>query len=98
MAGPEPALPLSPALEARVLDLCRPFEPALRLVCQRWRTVVDRSGTRQSDGRVRFGFARALDWLAQVVAAGDHLALLQWARRAGCPWDEQTCAFAARGG
>ena len=24
--------------------------------------------------------------------------MLQWARQHGCPWDETTCAFAARGG
>ena len=27
-----------------------------------------------------------------------HLAVLQWARAKACPWDEQTCALAARNG
>ncbi len=29
---------------------------------------------------------------------GSHLALLQWTRRQGCPWDADTCSMAARGG
>ena len=24
--------------------------------------------------------------------------MLKWARENGCPWDEQTCAYAAEGG
>ena len=27
-----------------------------------------------------------------------HLAVLEWARANGCPWDVFTCAFAAEGG
>ena len=29
---------------------------------------------------------------------GGHLAVLQWARAQGCPWDSDTCAFAAVNG
>ena len=30
--------------------------------------------------------------------AQQHLAILQWARQHGCPWDERTCSSAAYGG
>ena len=33
----------------------------------------------------------------RVAAEGGHLEVLQWARANGCPWDEETCAYAARG-
>ncbi len=33
-----------------------------------------------------------------AVVVGGHLEVLQWARSQGCPWDEDTCAHAARGG
>jgi hypothetical protein len=29
---------------------------------------------------------------------GGHLEVLQWLRANGCPWDETTCAYAARRG
>jgi hypothetical protein len=29
---------------------------------------------------------------------GGHLEILKWARENGCPWNELTCASAARGG
>ncbi len=32
------------------------------------------------------------------AAFGGRLSLLQWARAAGCPWDEKTCSTAADGG
>ncbi len=32
------------------------------------------------------------------AAGGGHLAVLQWAREHGCPWDEDTCRMAAAGG
>ena len=32
------------------------------------------------------------------AAEGGHLEVLQWARRNGCPWDDNTTAFAAREG
>jgi hypothetical protein len=33
-----------------------------------------------------------------MVAQGGHLALLQWARANGCPWDEQLSWVVAVGG
>jgi len=32
------------------------------------------------------------------AAGGGHLAMLQWARENGAPWDERVCAYAARRG
>jgi hypothetical protein len=29
---------------------------------------------------------------------GGHLEVLKWARAKDCPWDEKTCAYAAKGG
>ena len=31
-------------------------------------------------------------------AENGHLAVLQWARAQGCPWDESTCLWAAENG
>ena len=31
-----------------------------------------------------------------LAAIYRHLEVLQWARAQGCPWDEETCAWAAR--
>lgn len=36
--------------------------------------------------------------LCTLAAKGGHLAVLQWARWQGCPWDETTCQGAAEGG
>ena len=38
--------------------------------------------------------------LADVLEAAKHghLEVLQWARTNGCPWDEDTCAYAAQYG
>ena len=36
--------------------------------------------------------------LCEYSAKGGHLAVLQWARAQGRPWDAYTCAHAARGG
>ena len=30
----------------------------------------------------------------RAAAEGGHLAVLQWARRQGCPWDRERCMFA----
>lgn len=41
------------------------------------------------------------DWAHGVcvhAAFGGHLAVLQWARAHGCPWDERTCTAAWLGG
>ncbi len=32
------------------------------------------------------------------ATGGGHLAVLQWAKEYGCPWDEDTCRMAAEGG
>jgi hypothetical protein len=36
-------------------------------------------------------------WLSMQMAAQGSLAVLQWARANGCPWDEDTCASAVAG-
>ena len=36
--------------------------------------------------------------MCEGAAAYGHLAVLQWARAQGCPWDEETCVGAALGG
>ena len=36
--------------------------------------------------------------ICEYAASGGHLAVLQWARAQGCPWDEKTCSSAAENG
>ncbi len=36
--------------------------------------------------------------LSSQLAKYGHLEMLQWVRANGCPWDENTCGFAARSG
>ena len=33
-----------------------------------------------------------------MAAWGKQLAVLQWARAEGCPWDKKTCSYAAESG
>ena len=37
-------------------------------------------------------------WIYCIGPDRSHLHILQWARSNGCPWDEDTCSYAARGG
>jgi len=36
--------------------------------------------------------------ICRYAAGNGHLAVLQWARAQGCPWDEWTCQVAAENG
>ena len=36
--------------------------------------------------------------ICKYAASDGHLAVLQWARAHGCPWDERTCEYAAKNG
>jgi len=47
------------------------------------------------DGSARERFKSGL---CRYAAKGGHLAVLQWARAQGYPWDERTCAWAAENG
>ena len=44
------------------------------------------------------GCSRDAASTCSAAARGGHLAVLQWARANGCPWDAWTCAYAARDG
>eukprot|EP00752_Nemacystus_decipiens_P005755 g5206.t1 len=55
-----------------------------------------------SMSQLRYGRACGLpredvDWCTMSARVGN-LEVLRWARRFGCPWDEETCTLAARGG
>jgi hypothetical protein len=89
---------LMPELVALVLShVDRVSLVASRFVCATWK--------RASASLPPFGEAhhqqleeqKQEDYSQQVAARG-WLALLQWARANGCPWDESTCAKAAEGG
>jgi hypothetical protein len=82
--------------------------PCCQFVCRRWREILDRlwqepvpsAPTKfriwrpksvQKKSKVLYRYSR------QLALAG-WLSVLQWARDNGCPWDEDTCAYAAEGG
>ncbi|CAB9529890.1 ankyrin repeat protein [Seminavis robusta] len=58
---------------------------------------LDMGNWKSCSGRMRMGVHR-IEELANLLLEGGHLGILQWAYENGCPWDETTCAAAARGG
>jgi hypothetical protein len=69
---------------------------ACRFVCTAWmRTTTTRPrGTHHAEADRHEEGKR----FVESAAEGGHLAGLQWARAHGCPWDENTCAWAAEEG
>jgi hypothetical protein len=89
---------LIPELVALVLSqVDRVSLVACRFVCTTWMRTTT-SPPRDSEQPPRQHAKQPQeDWSKQFAANG-WLALLQWARANGCPWDKSTCAQAARGG
>jgi hypothetical protein len=69
---------------------------ACSFVCTTWMRITATSPPRREADHRR-QWQEEEDWSKQFAVKG-WLALLQWARSNGCPWDEQACASAARRG
>ena len=51
-----------------------------------------------SEGDTKVPLEKFQKLLCALSATGGHLIVLKWARAHGCPWDEGTCAYAAKNG
>ena len=83
----------------------------LRAVSRRMRDAVDATGReikKLSDwNAMHLGYFYVLkdrhlrgllendNYLCPAAAKGGHLEVLKWLRENGCPWDEETCRYAA---
>ena len=90
------AAALAPGCVVTASLTCRALREACRVSGRAMRTPIEDMYATPA----LCAWARAtlvgLPWDCKYAAA--HLATLQWAREHGCPWDENTCQFAASGG
>jgi hypothetical protein len=68
-----------------------------RAVCRQWNRLLRQHHLNKDDSKPPRRAPYATRLSVQMAERGS-LAVLQWARSYGCPWDEGTCAAAAWGG
>lgn len=68
-----------------------------RFVSKTFKATIGVTAEPTNDGMMRQWAVKAGHFCMKAVATGN-VGLVRWARKNGCPWDEDTCSEAAAGG